>query len=266
MLQVSGDGGVQTWVMAFEPVNAIGPAFLDEMDKALSAALTDESVSVIVLTSGLRVFSAGADAEWIGRVAREGGPAELLKVFNKTMDRFREVCVRMRRSSLLFIAAVNGHALAGGLELAAACDLRFAADHDRIRIGAPEMKLFGVLPSGGGGAQFISRLMGPARALDFLLEAESCSPARALQLGLVERLYPADQLVAEARAFGQRVAERAGRVGIGAAKRSVTEGATLPIYDGLDLDHVVHWDSMRRGGFLPGIAAFVDKHGKGTSA
>jgi enoyl-CoA hydratase/carnithine racemase len=123
------------------------------------------------------------------------------------------------------------------------------------------MKLFGVMPSGGGCAQFLARILGPTRALEFILEAESWSPARALELGLVERLYPTDDLVGETQAFAGRIAARAGRVGINAAKRSILDAVSLPVYEGLEVDRVVHWDSMRRGGFLPGVEAFVEKFG-----
>jgi enoyl-CoA hydratase len=247
--------------MAFEPVNAIGPPFMEAMEDAFDAALADEGTAVVVITSALRVFSAGADAAWMGQVVRAHGAERLLKDFNRTMDRFRNLCIAMRRSELLSIAAINGHALAGGLELAAACDLRFASNHERIQIGASEMKLFGVMPSGGGGAQFIARLMGPGRALDFILEGANCGPARARELGLVERLYSPEDLLSEAVQFGKRIAARAGRVGINAAKRSILDGVTLPVYEGLELDRVVHWDSMRRGGFLPGVEEFVERYG-----
>jgi enoyl-CoA hydratase len=261
VLDVVSADGVQVWTMRFEPVNAIGPGFLSAMEEALDSALADETISVVVLASGLRVFSAGADAGWIGSIVKERGAEALLKEFNRNMDRLRDLCIRMRRSALLFVAALGGHTLAGGLELAAACDLRFAADEPRIKIGASEMKLFGVMPSGGGGAQYIARLMGPARALDFILEAENCDPARALELGLVERIYPANDLFDETRAFAERIAARAGRVGVNAAKRSILDATSLPIYEGLEVDRIVHWDSMRRGGFLPGVAAFVKEFG-----
>jgi enoyl-CoA hydratase len=261
MLTVTQAAGVQTWTMDFAPVNAIDPAFLDAMESALAGALDDPAVSVVVITSALRVFSAGADAAWMGRIVREQGAAALLADFNTTMDRFRELCIRMRRSDLLFIAALNGHTLAGGLELAAACDLRWVSDFARLQIGAPEMKLFGVLPSGGGGGQFIAHLMGPARALQFLLDAESVNPEEALRLGLVERICPADELLSQAQAFGAKLAGKAGRIGINAAKRSVLDASTLPVYEGLEADQLVHWDSMRRGGFLPGVEAFVAEFG-----
>jgi enoyl-CoA hydratase len=261
MIHISQADGVQTWKLSFEPVNAIDPGLLDAMEAALRDAIGDPGVAVVVITSGLRIFSAGADAAWMGRIVREKGSDALLAAFNQTMDRFRDICLRMRRSDLLFLAAINGHALAGGLELAAACDLRWVADNERLQLGAPEMKLFGVLPSGGGGSQFLARLLGPARALQFLLEAESVGPAAALRLGLVERVCPPGEIVQQAQAFGAKIAAKAGRVGVNAAKRSVLDASTLPVYEGLEVDRLVHWDSMRRGGFLPGVEAFVAEFG-----
>jgi enoyl-CoA hydratase/carnithine racemase len=262
LVKVEAGAGYQVWRMHFEPVNALRPEFLDAFEARLDAVLAEPEVSVVVLASGLRVFSAGADATWIGNVVREHGGSRLVEEFNAAMDRFRELCLRMRRSDVLFIAALNGHTLAGGLELAAACDLRFAADEDRIQIGVTEMKLFGVLPSGGGGTQFLSRILGPARALDFILEAEPYTPRRALELGLVQRVYPASDLLAETESFAGRIAARAGRIGVNAAKRGVLDAAELPLFDAMQLDHSVHWDAMRRGGFIPGVEAFVEKFGR----
>jgi enoyl-CoA hydratase/carnithine racemase len=255
------ENGVETWTMHHAPVNALSPELADVLEERLDATLANEAVSVVVLASGLRVFSAGADAKWIAEVVSTHGSAQLVDEFKVTLDRFRDLFRRMRESDVLFVACIGGHAIAGGLELAAACDLRFAADDERIKIGASEMKLFGVMPSGGGGTQYLSRLMGPSRALEFLLEAEPCAPARALELGLVERLVAPDALVPEAKAFAGRIAGRAGRVGVNAAKRLTLDAATLPLSEALELDAEVHWDSMRRGGFVPGVDAFVAQFG-----
>lgn len=260
-LAVSGDGHYQLWTLAFPPVNAIDPAFLDAVEQQLDALEQKEETAVVIIASGLRVFSAGADAKWMASVVKAEGPEGLLARFKSAMDRFREVCLRIRRSPVLFIAAVGGHALAGGLELAAACDLRFAGDDDSIQIGASEMKLFGVLPSGGGGTQYLARLMGPSRCLEFVLRAEPCSPRAGVALGLVDRLLEPAALLPETEAFAARIGRKAGRVGINAAKRAILEGASLPLYEAIELDRAVHWDAMRRGGFLPGIADFVARFG-----
>jgi enoyl-CoA hydratase len=260
-LDVRRENGYEVWSMAFEPVNAIGPEFLDALEAQLDSALADPAIAGVVLTSGLRVFNAGADASWVGSVVSERGPEALLDEFQANLGRLRALALRIRHSDLLVVAALNGHTLAGGLELAAACDLRFSADSERIQIGVTEMKLFGVLPSGGGGTQFLVRLMGASRAFEFILAAEPCNPARALEVGLVERIYPAEQLLAETEAFVARVAGRAGRVGINAAKRAIFDGADLSLPDAMVLDNAVHWDAMRRGGFIPGVAAFVERFG-----
>jgi enoyl-CoA hydratase/carnithine racemase len=243
------------------PVNALSPAFLAAIKDRLEAANANAAISAIVLTSGLRVFSAGGDAAWMGRVLAEVGPDGLVDRFNEAMDAFRDLCIALRRSRLLVVAALNGHTLAGGLELAVACDLRFCADHEKIQIGAPEMDLFGAMPSGGGGAQFMARLMGASRALEFIIEAKSVGPKRAHELGLVDRLYPTDEVIAQAQAFAEAAAKKAGPVGLAAAKRAILGGAELPLQEALEFDRSVHWDAMRRGGFRAGAAAFAKRFG-----
>jgi enoyl-CoA hydratase/carnithine racemase len=261
IVDVRRGDGMQTWAMRLAPVNAISPEFLGALDSALADAVADESVSVVVLTSDLKVFSAGADASWMAAVVAEHGADGLLEQFNRTMDSFRELCAAMRRSPLLIVAALNGHALAGGLELAAACDLRFAANAERLQIGAPEMDLFGAMPSGGGGAQYLARLMGPSQALRFILDAKPVNPGEALRLGLVDGLHEPAQLLERVEAFAAGVARKAGRVGVAAAKRAILGGVELPLYEALELDRSLHWDSMRRGNFKAGVNAFVERFG-----
>ena len=261
VLEVSAEQGWQTWRMQQAPVNAINPRFLDEFEQRVHDVGADGSTAVVVLTSALRIFSAGADASWMAATVERAGPLGLLEEFNATMDRFREVCAAMRRSPVLFLAALNGHTLAGGLELAAACDLRFVSDSERLQLGVPEMDLFGSMPSGGGGAQYLARLLGPSRALAFILEAKPIGPAEALSIGLVDRVVPGDELVDTAQRFAKDVAAKAGRIGVAAAKRAISVGVELPLGAALELDRSVHWDCMRRGNFLPGVDAFVSRFG-----
>jgi len=260
-LSIRRSDGVQIWEMGFGAVNAIDPVFLDALDGARRAAAADDSVAVVVLRSSLKVFSAGADAKWMAGIVKEKGAPALLEEFNTTMDSFRELCAAMRRTPILFVAAIGGHALAGGLELAAACDLRFAADDDAIRIGAPEMDLFGAMPSGGGGAQFLARLMGPSRALRFILEAKPLSPHAAYAAGIIDELVDAASLIERTEQFASETARKAGRIGVAAAKRAILTGAELPLGEALDFDRSIHWDAMRRGNFLAGVNAFVERFG-----
>jgi enoyl-CoA hydratase len=261
-LEIAAGAGIQTWKMNFAPVNQLNAITLGLLADAVKNATDDSSIAAVVLTSAKRVFSAGADAsEMAGIAARFGRGSGLVDQFNKTMDTFRELCMAIRRAPFLVIAALNGHTLAGGLELAAACDLRFVADSDKIQIGVPEMDLFGALPSGGGGAQFLARLMGASRALQFILDAKPISPKAAYAAGLADRLCPPAVLLNEAEAFASAVAKKAGRIGVAAAKSAVLGGVELPLFDALQYDRSIHWDAMRRGNFVSGVANFTERFG-----
>lgn len=259
LLEVTQADGYQLWRLCNAPVNALSPALLEALERQLNAANADESVAVTVITSGLKVFSAGADATWMAGEADRLGVEGLTAEFTKSMDRFRALCTAMRRSPILFLAALNGHTLAGGLELATACDLRYVADTDTLKIGVPEMDLFGALPSGGGGVQFLNRLMQPSRALQFILDAKPISPREAYSVGLVDKVVPADKLLSESTSFGSAVSAKAGRIGVAAAKRAVLGGAELPLYEALEFDRSLHWDAVRRGNFARGVRSFIDQ-------
>jgi enoyl-CoA hydratase len=264
-LAVAEHGSVRRWTMQLAPVNAINAELLDGFEGALDDAEADDAVAVVVLDSGLKVFSAGADATWMAQTVEKIGPQGLLADFNAIMDRLRAVCLRLRQAPFLVIAALEGHTLAGGLELAAACDLRFCADSDGLRLGVPEMDLFGCLPSGGGGAQFLARLLGPSRALEFILTAKPISPARAFEIGLVDRLYPAGEAGSGALQFAVSVASKAGRIGVTSAKQAVFGLGELPLSAAMPLDGALHWDTMRRGNFLTGVEAFAKRYASGTA-
>jgi enoyl-CoA hydratase len=249
--------GVHVWTMRLAPVNALNEQLLSALQDALDQA-TDEA-AVVVLASELKVFSAGADASWMASTVQEIGPQGLLEQFNATMDRFRDLCVRLRAAPFLTVAAIQGHCLAGGLELAAACDLRFCADDEQLNLGVPEMDLFGCLPSGAGGAQFLTRILGTSRALEFMLHAKPVTPVQALKLGLVDRLYPKDAVRDRAVDFASQVAAKAGLFGVRSAKQAVYGGADAPFVLAMQLDRGLHWENMRRGNFLPGVDNFVKR-------
>jgi enoyl-CoA hydratase/carnithine racemase len=263
-LTVTKSEGVETWALDFPPVNALNESLLSAVEQRLDELDQEADTCVVLVTSSLRVFSAGADAKWMAAVIESDGAAGLLDRFHALMDRFRTINLRIRRSPVLFVAVIGGHALAGGLELAAACDLRFAADDERLQIGAPEMSLFGETPSGGGGTQFLTRLMGPSRCLEFILRAEPCSPKEALALGLVDRILPVDPLLDDSAAFATRLASKAGRIGVNSAKRLILDASSMPFEAAIEYDRQLHWDTMRRGGFLAGVEEFVARYGRRT--
>jgi enoyl-CoA hydratase len=181
-----------------DKLNALNRQTLEALDQAFSEATAATEVRVVVLTgAGPKAFVAGADiAEMADLPAIQGRDFALVG---------QQLMRRIERMPKPVIAAVNGFALGGGLELAMACHLRVAADS--ARIGQPEINL-GLIP-GFGGTQRLLRLTGRAAALELCLLGEPIDAARALQLGLVNRVVPADQLHDQVMQLADKLANAA---------------------------------------------------------
>jgi enoyl-CoA hydratase/carnithine racemase len=218
------------------------------VDRALDAADGDEKVRVVIVRSALdRFFSAGADI----KAFSEGTPAE-----NMSMIRFAHgVLARIAAMPKIFIAEIGGHALGGGLEIALACDLRFAAE-GRYRIGLPEVTL-GLLP-GNGGTQRLPRLIGWSRALDLMITGRTLTPEEAHQLDVVDALHPAEELQAMTRTYARAVADGA-PLAVASIKRAVREGASLPPASGLALEQELMEALFESADAQEGLRAFVEK-------
>jgi len=148
------------------------------------------------------------------------------------LERFHEILLRMNRSGAVFVAALNGSAQGGGCELSLACDVRVMAHGDHL-IGQPEI-LFG-FPPGGGGTQRLTRLLGSARALRMVLDGGPLRPAEAVEIGLIDDVVPAEELLDYAMALAARLGSRA-KGAVAACKRAVYEGGSMPLADGLRLE------------------------------
>jgi len=158
---------------------------------------------------------------------------------------------RMEASETVFIAHIAGHAMGGGLEIALACDLRYAADGN-FRMGTPEVTL-GLLP-GNGGTQRLPRLIGGSRALELLITGRTITPQEALQIGLVAELLDADGVrgVAERFAAGAPLA-------LAAIKRCVYEGTQTTLAQGLELEQELIESLFRSQDGTEGLTAFAEK-------
>lgn len=177
-------------------MNVFSASMMDSLEALIGRVQADDAVRGVVLTSGKSTFLAGADLEMIQMFterARGGSTAELRLLFGRLGRLFR----RMELSPKPFVAAINGLALGGGLEVCLACHERVVADDPKIQLGLPEVKL-GLLP-GAGGTQRLPRLIGAGKGLDMLLTGASASPAEALSLGLVHEMVAADQLIEAAK-------------------------------------------------------------------
>ena len=204
------------------PANSYDPAFLEELDEAIGRVAAAGVVVGVVRSASEKFFSAGADVK--GFLARSAGEnLAMVRRAHQVFDRFAD-------EAPLFIAAIAGHALGGGYELALACDVRIAAE-GRYRIGLPEVT-YGLLP-GAGGTQRLPRLIGVGRALELLATGRTVAPAEAERLGMVDRLVPAGE-------FDQAVAGLAAGLAAGAPlavaaiTRVVNDGVERTLADACD--------------------------------
>src|SRR5438309_554472 len=179
------------------PANSYNRGFLDDLNAAVDEVRWDGDIRGAVLVSDLapKFFSAGADINNFQASTQEQRVMTVLHA--------QEILLKIERTPKIFVAAINGHALGGGLEVALACDFRFAAEGE-FRIGLPEVTL-GLLP-GNGGTQRLTRLIGRTRALDMMLTNQQVNASRASEIGLVERVFPAESLVSEAVDYVARLA------------------------------------------------------------
>jgi enoyl-CoA hydratase len=148
------------------------------------------------------------------------------------LERFHSILLRMNRSGAVWVAALNGSAMGGACELALACDFRIMAEGEH-GIGQPEI-LF-AFPPGGGGTQRLTRMLGTTRALRLVLDGGPLSPAEAAEIGLVDEVVAADQVVPRAVALAERLGSRT-KHAVAACKRAVYEGGSLSLAAGLHLE------------------------------
>jgi len=166
-----------------------------------------------------------------------------------------EVLLKMERTPKVFIAAIGGHCLGGGLEISLAADFRFAAEGD-YRLGVPEVTL-GLLP-GNGGTQRLPRLIGRQKAMELLLTGKPLDPASAAGLGVVDRLVAPDRLRPEAVAFAATLAGGP-MVAIGEIKLAAKQGVEMPLESALALERGGIFRLFQTADAKEGLAAFAEK-------
>jgi len=242
-------GKVGIIVLDRPPANSYDYGFLRELAGAIDdARAVDEIRSVVVTSASEKFFSAGADVS-----AFAAGSA---KSRFMTALLAHETFRKMENSPLLFIAAIAGHCLGGGFELALACDLRFAAEGS-YQIGLPEANL-GLFP-GSGGTQRLPRLVGLSKGLDMIVSATTLKPADALEAGVVDRLFP------DAAACRQGAIDYATKfaegpsVALGHAKLAVQQGFGAPLDIGLAIEREAISRVFVTQDADEGIKAFAEK-------
>jgi enoyl-CoA hydratase/carnithine racemase len=225
------------------PANSYDLAFMQKFAADVDDAIGSDARVIVVRSASEKFFSAGADVKRF----LDGDVDANMEMIRTSQAAFR----RMAAAKQVFIAYIAGHALGGGLEIALACDLRYASE-GRYKLGTPEVTL-GLLP-GNGGTQRLTRLIGASRALELLLTGRTFGPEEALQWGLVAELCDEDGLRerAERMAAGPALA-------VAAIKRCVHQGGQLPLEEGLALEAQLMERLFRTKDANEGLTAFVEK-------
>jgi enoyl-CoA hydratase len=228
--------------------NTYDLTMMGELDAAIEELRFDENARVLVLTSKVPgFFSAGADIVMLKRSATDFKGMFCLHC-HETLDKFA-------KTPKIVIAALPGHTVGGGLEIALSCDLRMMAAGSG-KIGLPEVTL-GVLP-GTGGTQRLPRLVGTSRALDMMITGKLLTPEEALHIGLVNYVFPKETFAADVQNYAKALALGPARA-VSLIKRSVMEGVEMPLTAGLALERELQNRLFITEDAKEGLAAFVEK-------
>lgn len=230
------------------PANAYDLGFHEQFNAAVEQADADDVTRVVIVCSAItKFFCAGADVKAFAANNTDDN--------KKMVDAARTALARIEASPKVFIALLEGHTLGGGLEIAMACDVRFAADSD-FKIGLPEARL-GLLP-GNGGSQRLPRIVGASNALMMLASGESIDPREAARIGLVNRLFPTSETGSATERYAAEVAAAA-PLAVAAAKQAVRDGASLPLADALALEAQLVDELYDTDDAVEGFNAAVEK-------
>ncbi len=250
LVKYTSEAGVATLELHNPPANAYSYEMFQQLDTAILRARMDSDVHVLLLRgSGDKFFCAGADIAMLSAATPDFKYYFCLHA--------NETLLRLEQTPKLVIAAINGHCVGGGLEVAMGADIRIAKA-GKAKIGLPEVAL-GVLP-GTGGTQRLARLIGKAKALELMVEGKTVGVDRAKELGIVNDVYDAEEFLPKVYEYARSFCppNRASRA-VGHIKRAVQTGAELTLETGLALERELQQRLFTSADAKEGIGAFVDK-------
>lgn len=230
-----------------DALNAFNKDVVEEILKALEDAKNDEKIRVVILTgAGEKAFSAGADIKTMkGFDALKARELSLMG---------EKLCSAIENFEKPVIAAINGYALGGGLEVAMACDLRIASD--KAKMGQTEINI-GLIP-GWGGTQRLTRLIGKTKAKELVFTGKMIDAKTAERLGLVNMVVPADQFMETVRKFAMELAEKA-PVALRIAKALINKGADMSLDAAIALEREGFGVVGSTEDLQEGVSAFIEK-------
>src|SRR5436190_3677992 len=250
LINYSADQGLAWIEMNDPPANTYTYEMMQQLDSAILRARMDDAVYVVILRgAGEKFFSAGANIKMLSSVTPEFKYYFCLHA-NETLN-------RLEQTPKLVIAALNGHTVGGGLEIALAADLRLAR-RDAGKIGLPEVAL-GVLP-GTGGTQRLARLVGKSRALELMATGRTFSFEEAEEIGLVNQVLDRDGFFEQGTEYTRQFLPppKAARA-VGRIKRAVCSGIEMPFGEGLALERELQQKLFQSEDAHEGLAAYVEK-------
>jgi enoyl-CoA hydratase/carnithine racemase len=252
LVNYRSDGGVALLTLNDPPANTYTHQMMRDLDEAILTARFDDTVYVIVIRGqGEKFFCAGANIAMLNEVTPQFKYYFCLHA-NETLN-------RLEQTPKLTIAALNGHTVGGGLEVAMACDLRIARQ-GAGKVGLPEVNL-GVLP-GTGGTQRLVRIVGKSRAIELMATGRLLSFEEGQALGIVNEIYEGDDATFMSRvhdfASGFVPPNKASRA-VGAIKRAVQTGAEIPFETALALERELQQQLFQSADAKEGLAAYVEK-------
>ena len=232
------------------PANTYTHEMMRQLDEAILQARFEDNAHVIVLRgAGDKFFSAGANISMLNSVTPRFKYFFCLHA-NETLN-------RLEHTPKLTIAALNGHTVGGGLEIAMACDIRLARENAG-KIGLPEVNL-GVLP-GTGGTQRLARMVGKSTAIEMMVKGETFSFDKGKELGLVNEVFPSDSFWEQVLLYAKQFCppHKASKA-VGLIKRSVQSGAEVPFESGLAIEREMQQQLFQSEDAKEGLAAYVGK-------
>jgi enoyl-CoA hydratase len=242
--------GIAIIELANAPANTYSYEMMSQLDAAILQARFDESVHVLLLRGqGEKFFSAGAEISMLNSVTPTFKYYFCLHA--------NETLIRLEQTPKLVIAALNGHTVGGGLEIALACDIRIARKGGG-KVGLPEVNL-GVLP-GTGGTQRLARALPKNKAIELMTEGKLLSFEEALDLNLINYIYPSENYWAEVMRYAQSFCppNKAARA-VGRIKRAVQSGAEIPFSESLAIERELQQLLFQSEDAKEGIAAYAEK-------
>lgn len=230
-----------------EAANALSSALLTELENSIQQIRAEEKIRCVIITgSGEKAFCAGADL----KERRTMSDTEVVSAVQK----IGRVCDSIEKIDVPVIAAINGVAFGGGLELALACDLRIAANH--VKLGLTETSL-AIIP-GAGGTQRLPRLIGIGQAKLLIYTAKTISAEDALATGLIERSVAPSFLQDEAISIARKITKN-GPIAVKQAKKAMNQGIDLPLNEAIQLEHESYLKVIPTKDRKEGLLAFQEK-------